>query len=79
MEIKELEKIAKINEAIKNKILKLEIEDVNTGKIKKVSLDVFCDKYYNRFFDYLFYVNGDFFEGSTGFDIYDILLNQIKI
>ena len=79
MEIKELEKIAKINEAIKNKALKLEIEDVNTGKIKKVSLDVFCDKYYNRFFDYLFYVNGDFFEGSTGFDIYDILLNQIKI
>ena len=79
MEIKELEKIAKINEAIKNKALKLEIEDVNTGKIKKVSLDVFCDKYYNRFFDYLFYVNGDFFGGSTGFDIYDILLNEIKI
>ena len=34
MEIKELEKIAKINEAIKNKALKLEIEDVNTVKIK---------------------------------------------
>ena len=78
MEIKELEKITKINEAIKNKALKLEIEDVNTGKIKKVSLGVFCDKYYNRFFDYLFYVNGDFFGGSIGFDIYDILLNEIK-
>ena len=37
MEIIELEKIAKIDKAIKDKTLKLEIEDVITGKIKKVS------------------------------------------
>ena len=78
MEIIELQKIAKINKAIKNKALKLEIENVITGKIKKVSYDIFCEKYYNKFFDYFFYINGDFFGGSTGFDINDILLNEIK-
>ena len=78
MQIEELEKIAKIDKALKNKALKLEIEDVNTGKIKKVSYIIFCEKYYNSFFDYLFYVNGDFFGGSTGFDINDIILNEIK-
>ena len=77
MELKELEKIVKIDKAIKDKILKLEIEDVITGKIKKVTYIVFCEKYYNKFFDYLFYVNGDFFEGSANFDINDILLNLI--
>ena len=77
MEIKELEKMAKIDKAIKDKILKLEIEDVTTGKIKKVNYNVFCEKYYNKFFDYLFYVNGDFFEGTTNFNINDILLNLI--
>ena len=78
MEIIELQKMAKIDKALEYKLLKLEIEDVITGKIKKVSYDIFCEKYYNRFFDYLFYVNGDFFGGSTGLDINDILLNEIK-
>ena len=78
MEIIELEKIAKIDKAIKDKTLKLEIENVITGKIKKVSYNIFCEKYYNKFFDYLFYVNGNFFEGSISFDINDILLNEIK-